>query len=292
MPSSQGLGPVIPRRRFGTELRRLRRERDKNLSEVAHDLLISTSKLSRLEKGHSAAQERDVRDLLRYYGQVDTELGKRMRQWAKEGREEPWWQQTSSGVPPITEHYMQYEIAASKINGFVIHFVPTLLQTADYARALLTALHPTRTAAEIDTLVSVVLQRQEVLTREQYPASLDMIIDEAALRRQADSQAIMLDQLEQLVSAGNEPNVTLRVLPFSAGPHQAHAEGSFTYFTFRRDIDSDIVNIEGYVTDSYVEGDQVQPYWTLLEELRARALDPASTLRFIDNIAQELRREV
>lgn len=291
MPNSQGLGPAIPRRRLGAELRRLRRERDKNLAEVAGDLLISTSKLSRLEKGHSPAQERDIRDLLTYYGEAGTELGERMRRWAAEGREEPWWQQKSGDVPPLIDQYLQYETAAKKIDGFAVHYVPTLLQTADYARAQLREFNPDK-LDEVEGLVEVVRHRQEVLTRKQYPASLDVVIDEAALRRVVGSRGIMLDQLERLVKASAQPNVTLRALPFSAGMHRALSQGSFTYFTFRRDIDSDIVNIEGYVTDTYVEGDQVEPYRTLLDELRSRALDPSTTRRFINEIIHDHRKEV
>src|SRR2546421_11414435 len=105
MPASQGPGSTIPRRRFGAELRRLREERGKLLIDVADDLLISSSKLSRLEKGHAAPQDRDVRDLLRYYGQSDTELGERMRRWASEGREPPWWQGGADVVPPGMAQY-------------------------------------------------------------------------------------------------------------------------------------------------------------------------------------------
>src|SRR5262249_12905121 len=145
--------------------------------------------------------------------------------------------------------------------------------------------------AKVDDLVEVRLRRQEVLTRDDYPASIDTVIDEAALRRVVGSRQIMRDQLEQLLESSTESNVTLRVLPFTAGAHRALAEGTFPYFKFRRDIDSDVVNIEGHITDNYAEGDQVKPYRALLSDLRGRALSPSETRRFIAEISHEFRKE-
>lgn len=276
----QGLGPAIPRRRLGNVLRTLRDERDKTLAEVAGDLLFSTSKLSRLEKGQAPARERDLRDLLRYYGQTDTDLGKRMRRWAKEGREVPWWQREPL-LPPVTDHYLRYETAAAEIRGYAVHFVPSLLQTAEYATALITAMN-TDDPAEVDSLVGLRLRRQEVITRAQYPVAIDIVMDESVLHRVVGSAQVMRGQLEALARSSNLPNVSLRVVRFSAGPHPALAEGTFSLFRFRRAIDPDVVNIEGSVTDLYVEQpDQVEVYRNLLDGLRAASLDPPSSAEFI-----------
>ena len=286
MPDSQGLGPAIPRRRLGAALRELRQERKKNLGDVAKDLLISTSKLSRLEKGLSPARERDIRDLLNYYDQSGTELGQRMRRWAEEGRTEGSWHQNDA-VPTITDRYLQYETAAIQIGAYVTHFVPSLLQTESYARALISALD-TEDSQQVEELVKVRMSRKAVLTREDYPLSLDFIIDESTLHRVVGTSDVMRDQLENLVEASLSPTVTLRILAFDAGPDPALLEGSFTIFQFRRPIDPDVVNIEGRITDRYIEGDQVEVYQKRLEGLKEKALTPGQSRDFITRLTEGL----
>ncbi|MGQ0574812.1 MAG: helix-turn-helix domain-containing protein [Pseudonocardia sp.] len=287
MPVRQdsGLGPAIPRRRLGNALRELRDGRGKTLADVAGELLISTSKLSRLEKGQGPAQERDVRDLLDYYGQADTELGERMRRWAGEGREAPWWQQQEP-LPSVTNQYMQYETAAAEISGYVAHFVPSLLQTPDYARAMYTALNADDPDG-IESLVGLTMRRQEVITRASYPVGLDVVVDESVLHRLVGSPAVMHAQLVALADATERPNVVVRIFPFAAGPHAAIAEGVFSLFHFRRTIDHDVVNIEGRVVDAYVEQPaDVQIYRRLLSGLRDSALSAADSTVFIRRVAQ------
>lgn len=285
MAVNEGLGPAIPRRRLGSALRKLREERGKPLQDVARDLLISSSKLSRIEKGQGVPQERDVRDLLDYYGQAGTELGGRMRRWAAEGRETPWWHEPGFAAPPAVDQYLDYETAAHRISGYVSHVVPSLLQTEPYARAVLGAL-ARETPQSLDQQVAFQLRRQAVLHREKYPLHLDVVMDEAVLHRLVGSPAIMREQLQVLVAAAARPTVTLRVLRFSAGPHPAMAEGVFTVFGFRRDIDQDVVNIEGRVTDVYVEtAEGVRVYQKLLDELRGVALDPESSIALISQMA-------
>lgn len=275
-----GLGPTIPRRRLGNALRELRDDRGKTLADVAADLLFSTSKLSRLEKGQGPTQERDIRDLLDYYDQADTDLGERMRRWAEEGRESAWWQKEEL-LPPVTDHYIRYETAAAEIRGYVVHFVPSLLQTADYARALISAMSTTD-QAEVDRLVELRLRRQEVIARAEYPVGIDVVLDESVLHRVVGSAPVMRGQLESLARSSELPNVSLRVARFTAGPHPALREGTFSHFRFRRAIDPDVVNIEGGVTDQYIEQpEQVDVYRRLLDGLRAIALDPLASTELI-----------
>jgi transcriptional regulator with XRE-family HTH domain len=284
MRAHDGLGPAIPRRRLGAEFRRLREERGEQLQEVARALLISSSKLSRIEKGQGVPQDRDVRDLLVYFGQEHTDLGDRMRRWAEEGRETPWWHDPLLAVRPMLESYLQYETAATEISGYAIDVVPTLLQTADYARALQSALYPDDD--DLDAAVDLILRRQEVLTRAEYPLRLDLVLDEAVFHRVVGSRAVMRGQLAALAEASTRPTIRLRVLPFDAGPDPAIAEGVFTIFHFRRDIDADIVNVESRLADTYVEGDEnVARYHHLIAGLRMRARTPEVTAEFIRTLA-------
>jgi transcriptional regulator with XRE-family HTH domain len=282
MADAEGLGPAIPRRRFGAELKRLREERGQTLAEVAAELLISTSKLSRLEKGHAAPQDRDVRDLLNYYDQSDTELGDRMRRWAQEARAAPWWQEQVEGTLPVPEQYMQYETAAALIRGFADHFVPTLLQTEGYARGLVRALE-SDDPAEIEALVELRLRRQEVITRNDYPVSLDVVLDESVFHRMVGPREVMREQIDSLAASTDLPNVTLRVFPFAAGPHPAVSEGTFSLFHFRRAIDPDIVNIENKF---FIEqAARVEVYRKLLDDLADVAFRPDESAEFIRRMA-------
>lgn len=287
MTAHHGLGPAIPRRRLGAELRRLRHGKGKRLSEVADDLLISTSKLSRLEKGQGPARDRDMRDLLDYYGEADTELGERMWTWAREGRETPWWQETTEVLPPAVDQYIRYETAAAEIRGYVVHFVPTLLQTADYARAVYEIMEPGE-PEEIERLVELTKRRQDVLTQDDYPVTLDVVIDESVLHRVVGTREVMRAQLDALARASEMPNVRLRVYRFETGPHRAMAEGVFTLFHFRKAIDQDVVNIEGRLNDVYVEQPEiVSVYRDLLDGLRQQALDPGASIALIRDIARK-----
>jgi transcriptional regulator with XRE-family HTH domain len=284
MTAGPGLGPAIPRRRLGSELRRLRTEQGKKLTEVAKDLMISTSKLSRLEKGQGVPQDRDVRDLLDYYGIDDTDLGTRMWAWTEEARETPWWDEASDAMPTPTERYMQYETAAAVIRGYAALAVPTLLQTPAYSAALFRMLYTDQ--AEIDHLLALMPGRQTALTRSEYPVSLDLVIDEAVLHRSVGTSDVMRDQLRLLADSTHRDNVTLRVFPFSAGHHPVMVEGVFTYFHFRRDIDADVVNIEGRVTDQYVEQpDALAQYRDWLDSLRDRALNEETSRDFITKMS-------
>ena len=284
MTASHGLGPAIPRRRFGAELRRLRTERGMLLGQVAKDLMISSSKLSRLEKGHGAPQDRDVRDLLGYYGLTDTELGERMWRWAREGRETPWWTGASDAMPTPVERYMQYETAAAEIRGYAALAMPTLLQTSAYSQALFPRLYPD--PVEVNRLLALMPGRQDALNREEYPVSLDLVIDEAVLHRQVGTAEIMREQLLAMVDASRRRNVTVRVFPFSAGHNPVMLEGVFTYFHFRRDIDADLVNVEGTVADQYIEQPEaVADYRRLLDDMHEHALDPDASRRFVVDIA-------
>ncbi len=277
------LGPVIPRRRLGAELKRLRQERDKKLAEVAHDLLISNSKLSRLETGQAVPTDRDMRDFLRYYDLETTGLGERLKRWAVEAREEPWWQ--DAPIPTITDHYISFETAADQIRAYVANFVPSLLQTEDYARSLLTALKR-GAGSDLELQIQVLLRRQQAVTRLDSPVDIDMIIDESVFHRMAGSASTMREQLKYMAKAAERPNVVLRVFPFASGPHPAMQEGTFSLFHYNRKIDPDVVFLEGMDNDDYLDHvDQVQKYKAALDDLSKRSLRPDQSRQFIRSMA-------
>lgn len=281
---SVDLGPVIPRRRLGAELKRLRTERDKKLSEVARELLISTSKLSRLETGQGLPSERDMRDLLSYYQQDATELGRQLRTWAQNARKEPWWQQVGT-VDPTTDYYIALETAATEIQGYVANFVPSLLQTEEYARALISATQPDIGPA-LEQQVHVRLRRQDVLSRQNNPVTIDMIIDESVFHRRAGSRKVMREQLIHMANATRQPNVILRVFPFSSGPHAAMSEGTFSLFHYSRSIDPDVVVVDSLENDQHIDQpDIVEKYRDALADLRKQSKTPHESTELIRSMS-------
>ncbi|MFD2397586.1 Scr1 family TA system antitoxin-like transcriptional regulator [Prauserella oleivorans] len=165
-------GPVVPRRRIAEELRRLRSEAGRTLEEVADALLISTSKLSRLENAQGRPQLRDIRDLARYYGIEGTQVAGRLERWTKAAQSQGWWTDYSANIPEDLGAHVAYETEASVARVYTIPVLPVLLQTPDYARAYYHSTETWRTSDDIDRLVELRTRRQEALKqREGQPHS-------------------------------------------------------------------------------------------------------------------------
>jgi transcriptional regulator with XRE-family HTH domain len=179
MPSPQG--PLLPRRRLGAELRRLRG--DRTLEEVAAETLISTSKLSRLENGQGVPQPRDIRDLIDFY-RADRFTSDRLRRWMNDGRRQAWWKEYSDVMSESFDVFLDYESGASIIRTYTSMIVPGLLQTEAYAARLIRTLSPQHTADQVDRQVRLRLRRQSILFDDEDDAiRLLAVIDEAALHR-------------------------------------------------------------------------------------------------------------
>lgn len=281
MMTSQG--PAIPRRRLGAELRRLREDADLTLEDAALALECSASKISRLETGKGLPKQRDVRDLARLYGKPAEQELERLLRWAREGARAGWWQEYTKvlGGEPFmldgVDRIIALESDASKIQAFVQPCVVGLLQTADYARAVLTSALPLHGPDEIDLLVELRMRRQDVLRRTEHSLELHVVLDEAALRRIVGSAAVMKGQLDHLLMVNRWPNVALQVLPFSAGFTRASG-GSFMVIEFADSVDQDVIYVESQAGAAYLEGDfGVETYARTFEDVTARAMGPLET---------------
>jgi len=282
MPSPQG--PLLPRRRLGAELRRLRG--DRTLDEVAAETLISTSKLSRLENGQGVPQPRDIRDLINFYG-AERGVADRIRRYMNDGRRQAWWKEYSSVISDSADTFLDYESGASVIRIYAPMVLPGLLQTASYARKLLTTLYPQYRPEEVDNLVEVRLRRQETVLRSGDDATrLIAVIDEAALRRASaigDNDAAR-EQLAHLHEVSRRRNVSMKILPLDAGLH-AGVMGIFTVFQFADDIDRDIVSVETHSGDRYLEEQSsVLEYLRLFDSVSHRALDHAESRDLLNEL--------
>jgi transcriptional regulator with XRE-family HTH domain len=263
-------GPTALRIALGTHLRRLREARNLTTAEAAEAIRATHSKISRLERGRSAARQRDVADLLSLYGVTDEAEREEVLTLTRQASAPGWWQQYSDVLPKWFELYIGLEKAASVIRSYEVQFPHGLMQTEDYARAVILIANAHATADEIERRVSVRMTRQRLLTQPGAP-ELWAVLDEAALRRPPASAQVMRAQLEHLLQLTDLPNVTLQIVPFDAGPHAA-AGGPFTILRFPELDLPDLVYLEQLNSALYLDQpDDVSDYLTVMDQLCVQA---------------------
>jgi transcriptional regulator with XRE-family HTH domain len=266
------------------ELRRLRETAGLTIDQVAEALRFSNSKISRIETGRISATPADVRAMAELYRVSDQERDALVR-IAREAREKGWWQ--AYGDVPIVPAYTGMEVAAASIRIYGALIVPSLLQTLQYARAVIRAVFPELHSEEVERRVELRMARQTLLAQDD-PLRVWAILDEAALRRLMGGREVMREQLDHLIEAAALSTVTLQVLPFKAGGH-AGIDGAFTILGYPEPADPDIVYLEHAAGDLYLESaDEIQRYALLFDHLRASALSPEESTRFLGAVANEL----
>jgi len=281
---ASNVNPTVRRRRLGQELRRLRELKGMTAEEVAERLLVSQSKISRLENGRRSISQRDVRDLCGVYEVEDHRIVDSLMQMAKDSRQQGWWH--SFGDIPYSV-YIGLETDAASLRVYDPQVVPGLLQTRAYAETLITGALPETTPTDIDKRVQVRVRRQERIAAPDNPLRLWTVLDESALRRVVGSRAVMREQLEHLVEQSQLPHVTVQVIPFDMGAHPG-LNGQYAILEFPDAADSSVVYIEGVTSDLYLEkANDVQKYSVMYEHLRAQALNVEQSRQFIAKIAQE-----
>ncbi|MFJ8199976.1 helix-turn-helix domain-containing protein [Streptomyces sp. NPDC096152] len=284
---ASNVNPTVRRRRLGQELRRLRELKGMTAEEVAERLLVSQSKISRLENGRRSISQRDVRDLCGVYEVEDHRIVDSLMQMAKDSRQQGWWH--SFGDIPYSV-YIGLETDAASLRVYDPQVVPGLLQTRQYAEALIAGALPETASADIEKRVQVRMRRQERISAAENPLRLWTVLDEAALRRVVGNRSLMRDQLEHLVEQSNLPHVTVQVIPFDMGSHPG-LNGQYAILEFPDAADSSVVYIEGVTSDLYLEkANDVQKYSVMYEHLRAQALNVEQSRQFIADIAKDYAR--
>jgi transcriptional regulator with XRE-family HTH domain len=270
--------PTNRRRRLGAELRRLREASGLTIDRVAEALECSQSKVSRIETGQVSATPRDVRDMLELY-RVDPARREAMVQIAREARQRGWWHKFVD-VPDGVPAYVGLETAATSIDIYMSLIVPALLQTADYAKAIIGAVRPDLPRAEIDRRVELRMSRQALLDRDD-PPELRVLLEEAVLQRPVGGPAVMAAQLRRLLEDAERPAVTLQVLPTATGAH-AGMDGPFTIFGFPAPAEPDVVALDSAADALYLEGpEDLRRYRRVFERLLPAALPPGESAAFI-----------
>ncbi len=256
-----GSSPTVRRRELGALLRALRTGKGWTAEQVAGQLLISPSKISRLETGQRGASARDIRDLCDLY-KVDDEQRQHLMELASEGKQRAWWQPL--GLP--YSDYIGLEAAATSISDFGLGTMPGLLQTPDYARAVVRAQVPKWVPEVVEQRVEGRIARQQHLFSEQVPR-FEAVMDESVLHRVVGSPAIMRAQLERLLELSELPSIALRVIPYEAGALPA-PNNKFIILRFAQPTVSDVVFIEGLTGDLYLDDPhEVEVYNTTFRTL-------------------------
>ncbi len=253
--------------------------------EVSERTGIDRSTLYRLESAQQRPQRSTLIQLLDLYRAEDPRRGELLT-LLREAAQRGWLQQYRSELPDVYSDYIGFEDEARLISNYESLFIPGLLQTEDYARALLRGTLPYATDEEIETRVSARIARQALLDREE-PPRLWAIMDEAAVRRMVGGRDVMRAQLERLQREAARPNVTVQVIPFEAGSHPG-MDGAFVVLEFSDPDDQRIVYIDSAAGGLFLEEEvELRRYIVMFEHLRAAALRPEATVSLLTDIAAE-----
>jgi transcriptional regulator with XRE-family HTH domain len=270
----------------GAKLRRLRTDLGLSREEAAEAIRASEWKIHRLENGQVGFKERDLVDLLARYQVSDPAEVDELLAMAREANAPGWWQRYGDVLPQWFRAYVDLESAATLIRTYEGQFIPGLLQTDDYMRAVIHGAHLDESAEEVGRRVRLRMARQTLLTRE-HPPRLWAVVDEAALRRPVGGREVMRGQVERLIEAAKLPNVTLQVLGFDSGAHPAMV-GSFSVLRFPDQELPDVVYLEHLTSASYLnKPDEVDRYLHVMESICVRAAPPERTVELLDQILDE-----
>jgi transcriptional regulator with XRE-family HTH domain len=286
-------GPLSPRRAIANGLRRLRDESNESLQDVASALMISTSKLSRLENAQGKPNPRDIRDLIAHYNIQGTSLARSLAKWAKDAQEPGWWTDYDDEVVERIDTHLAYETDASVARTYTLPFVPALLQIPDYAEAVFRDMEH-RSEQEIEQLLEVRRRRQQALVSREglEPLELVAVTHESTLHQVVGSPAILRRQLAELIERSTAPNIRLRVLPFNARLTFSMT-CMYAYFEYKDAGEPDIVHIEtsaGFFTVD--DPQQVRKYRDAHDALMSASLSETDSRDLIHSLSNGPKQKV
>ena len=238
----------------------------------------SLSKMNRIEKAKSGISANDLKALLRLYDITDKRRIDELVALARGARQSPWWKRYSDVAPPALLALIDYESAASAVSQFETIFVPGILQTEEYASAVLQVFYDEKSVPDkVAALVDLRTRRRELVNSENAP-NFSFVLDESVIHRVTGSPAITSRQFVYLVEVAEQPNVTIRVVPFAAGLHPG-MRGPFEVIQFEDTPDENMVFIEG-PRDDIINDDpkETQSYLEAFEHITRISLAPADSL--------------
>jgi transcriptional regulator with XRE-family HTH domain len=278
--------PTLRQRELSMRLRRLREERELSVGQVAEHLMCSAAKVSRIETGARRVSLRDVRDLCQIY-QVSEQETTQLMDLARRAREDGWWARYDDlGVGP----YFDLEQKAKAITYYSMSYIYGLLQSDDYARAIIRSVYPLIDDQVLKERVEARMRRQELLERAGRPR-VRVLMDEAVLHRQLGGPKVMSAQLEKIHAVAASEKVIVQIVPFSSGA-QASSDSNMTLFEFGDVSVPDIVHVEGLISAQFLDRrESVERYREVLDNLRDAALSPKESQVLITEIKDAHVRE-
>ena len=278
-------GSVVRRMLLGSQLRRLREARGITREAAGYSIRASESKISRMELGRVSFKTRDVEDLLTLYGISDEAERESLLSLAREANVAGWWHSYTDVLPSWFPTYVGLEGAASLIRVYEVQFVHGLLQTEEYARAVVRRGMKGASPADMERRVALRLERQKHLLADNAP-ELHIVLDEAALRRPYGDRDVMRGQLQHLIDISERPNVRLQVMPFSFGGHSGES-GAFTILSFPDADLSDVVYLEQLTSALYLDKrEDVAQYEQALKELQQDSPGPDESRDLLRGLRQ------
>jgi transcriptional regulator with XRE-family HTH domain len=270
------VSPTVRQRELGLRLRKLRTDLGLTVEDVAEKLLCSTAKISRLETGARPPILRDVRDLCGLYS-VEESVTADLMELTKEAREQGWWKQYGDlNLDP----YIGLEQEATAITAYSMYHVNGLVQTEDYARAMIRGIAPKMDPEIHQQRVEARLRRQELLNGQNQPR-FRMLLDQAVLCRPVGSSAVMAAQLAKILELASADKVTVQVIPFEVGVYSV-ADVNFTLLEFKEAWLPPVVYVEGLTAAQYYERPtDVARYRESIEYIRDCAFSPRDSVQLL-----------
>jgi transcriptional regulator with XRE-family HTH domain len=284
-----GGAPSVLRMILGRQLEELRTRAGLTFEQAGEAIGVSHSTIRRLEAAKVARLRLpDVEKLLQVYGVRDQQEIETFLKSVREANKRGWWHTYRDVLPDWFAAYLSLEQAALQIRAYEAQFVHGLLQTEDYARALLGAGNPHAATEDTERRVALRMRRQELLTRAQ-PPRLWVVMDETVLRWPVGGPDVMRAQIDHLIELNRLPHVTVQLMPFHNGPHPAMRAGAFHLFRFRAPELPDIVYLSGLVGAVYLDkGDDVVVYREALDRLGAQSAPARKTEAVLGALRKEL----
>lgn len=279
-------GPTARRLVLGSQLRRLREAKGISREDAGYAIRGSGSKISRLELGRVGFKERDVADLLTLYGVTDESEHESFLEMVRQSNQPGWWHRYNDLVPTWFQDYVGLEESASRIQTYEIQFVPGLLQTERYARAIASQGRPEAQDEEVERRVRLRMQRQKLFLQPK-AARLWAVIDESVLYRPIGGPGVLREQIDHLLEATKLPTISLQVMPLELG--RSSAEGAFTILRFAEPEIPDIVYLEHLCGALYLDKpDEVELYSKISHRLAVDALTPEATRKRLTEARERL----
>lgn len=287
IPGHPSGGPTVLRIMLGAQLRKLREQAGISRDDAGYQIRASGSKISRMELGRVSFRDRDVSDLIDFYGVIDPVQREGLLALVREANAAPWWQKYGDAIPDWFAMYVGLEESASLIRGYDAQYVPGLLQTEEYSRAVIELSTTTVSETEVDRRLALRMGRQKLLANEN-PPRFWAVMDEAVLRRPIGGPEVMRGQLKRLIAVAEETHITLQLMPFRFGGHAAEG-GSFTILRFADPEMSDIVYMEQLTSALYLDKpDDLDRYAAVMERLSVTASSPERTREILAGMLKEV----